>query len=352
MKVKNIKIALFVLSGLIILSFVFFATAQDKSNTQHNIFLDSDQDGLTDAEEKLYGTDPHNPDTDGDGYTDGAEIKAGYNPLVPAPNDKLATPLKSDLTLDKAKTNQINQKNLTQEIAKKIAQLSDKSDSPDKKISLQQIKDLVDKSLTSENTSDSLATTVTEKDIKIKKENFVGMTKEEIKQKKKEDFIDYIIAVFYILSSNSPEPLTSSSNITSVASQVSQKIIDALTSRNKQPIEDLSQSGEKVLAQLKDLEVPQDLVDIDFKALKFAELAKDMEQYINPTKDPLTDIAHLSQINGLLENLLLFSQDVQTKFSEYGVTYDSHIQNKLKDYGLNIQDNILKNSPDSSTSQK
>ena len=43
--------------------------------------LDSDNDGLTDAEEKIYGTDPHNPDTDGDGYLDGAEVKAGYNPL-------------------------------------------------------------------------------------------------------------------------------------------------------------------------------------------------------------------------------------------------------------------------------
>jgi hypothetical protein len=42
--------------------------------------LDSDNDGLTDAEEKIYGTNPLNPDTDGDGYLDGAEVKAGYNP--------------------------------------------------------------------------------------------------------------------------------------------------------------------------------------------------------------------------------------------------------------------------------
>lgn len=42
---------------------------------------DSDSDGLTDAEEELYGTDPENPDTDADGYPDGSEVLKGYNPL-------------------------------------------------------------------------------------------------------------------------------------------------------------------------------------------------------------------------------------------------------------------------------
>lgn len=42
---------------------------------------DSDGDGLTDAEEEFYGTDPNNPDTDGDGYSDYTEIKAGTDPL-------------------------------------------------------------------------------------------------------------------------------------------------------------------------------------------------------------------------------------------------------------------------------
>ncbi len=45
---------------------------------------DSDNDGLSDEEEKMLGTDPQNPDTDGDGYTDGEEVRNGYSPLVPA----------------------------------------------------------------------------------------------------------------------------------------------------------------------------------------------------------------------------------------------------------------------------
>ncbi len=42
--------------------------------------LDSDSDGLTDAEETLYGTGPLNSDTDGDGYSDALEVTNLYNP--------------------------------------------------------------------------------------------------------------------------------------------------------------------------------------------------------------------------------------------------------------------------------
>ncbi len=35
---------------------------------------DPDGDGLTNREEKMFGTDPHNPDTDGDGLKDGEEV--------------------------------------------------------------------------------------------------------------------------------------------------------------------------------------------------------------------------------------------------------------------------------------
>jgi hypothetical protein len=41
---------------------------------------DSDADGLTDAHEAWYGTDPHEKDTDGDTMDDGAEVIAGTSP--------------------------------------------------------------------------------------------------------------------------------------------------------------------------------------------------------------------------------------------------------------------------------
>ncbi|HGD0658928.1 TPA: calcium-binding protein [Streptococcus agalactiae] len=44
---------------------------------------DSDQDGLTDAQELALGTDPQSVDTDGDGQADLEEIQSGHSPLVP-----------------------------------------------------------------------------------------------------------------------------------------------------------------------------------------------------------------------------------------------------------------------------
>ncbi|HPQ94677.1 MAG: hypothetical protein KDI44_04100 [Thiothrix sp.] len=45
--------------------------------------LDSDGDGLSDAEEASLGTDPNNPDTDGDGLPDGLEVDSYHtSPLI------------------------------------------------------------------------------------------------------------------------------------------------------------------------------------------------------------------------------------------------------------------------------
>lgn len=44
---------------------------------------DADNDGLSDAMEQFYGSNPSKPDTDGDGFTDGDEVNKGYNPTGP-----------------------------------------------------------------------------------------------------------------------------------------------------------------------------------------------------------------------------------------------------------------------------
>ena len=44
--------------------------------------IDTDNDGLRDWEETLYGTDPDVADTDGDGVGDGTEVRSGRDPLI------------------------------------------------------------------------------------------------------------------------------------------------------------------------------------------------------------------------------------------------------------------------------
>ena len=66
------------------------------------VFADSDNDGLTDPEETLYGTDPNNPDSDGDGVNDGDEVAAGTDPAVPEWTQQLVLHLEADGNADDA----------------------------------------------------------------------------------------------------------------------------------------------------------------------------------------------------------------------------------------------------------
>jgi hypothetical protein len=55
----------------------------DDSTGDHGATGDPDQDGLSNQDEYLRGTNPVNPDTDQDGVSDGAEVKQGSDPLDP-----------------------------------------------------------------------------------------------------------------------------------------------------------------------------------------------------------------------------------------------------------------------------
>lgn len=50
---------------------------------------DADDDGLSNSDERIWGTNPDNPDTDGDGFLDGEEVQSNHNPTIPGPDDTL-----------------------------------------------------------------------------------------------------------------------------------------------------------------------------------------------------------------------------------------------------------------------
>lgn len=314
---------------LVILSFSFYVTAQENSDSQ-NIFLDSDQDGLTDEEEKMYGTDPKNRDTDADSYSDGAEVKAGYDPKIPAPGDRLADfKNQENNSSDEAGTAPAGE-NLTAAISQKIADLP-----TDTEISIDDIQTMIDESLTQHDISEEIPE-VSIDDIKIKEQNYGKYSDEEAKKRKKEDFADYISAIFYIFASNSPEPITSATDASSAMINTFQNILFAISLRNSESLEDISRSGERILEQLNEVEVPEDLVDFHIKALQYAMYAQGLKSSIksDPT-DPLSDIANLSKIQAFIQSVLSFSGDVEAKLDEYDVTY-SDIQEKSKDFGFEL----------------
>lgn len=136
---------------------------------------DSDNDGLKDWEEQIYGTDPQKTDTDGDKTPDGEEIKLGRDPLKPGPKDKLPEPLTEKKETPAAAKNNLTQK-LIDKFGEKFIQpyLDDPSVNINTKLSQEILKDLP--------ANISYPTYFTEKDIITLKddtpENFTNYLKE------------------------------------------------------------------------------------------------------------------------------------------------------------------------------
>lgn len=60
-------------------------TKTPPATTTENLAVDTDGDGLTAAEEKLFGTSPDSADTDSDGFRDNVEISSFYSPNTSGP---------------------------------------------------------------------------------------------------------------------------------------------------------------------------------------------------------------------------------------------------------------------------
>lgn len=343
MKLKNINATLLILVSLLCLSLAFFVSATENSTGTKNIFLDSDQDGLTDSEEKTYGTDPQKADTDGDGYSDGAEIKAGYDPLKKAPGDKLTVSPISAVKGESVEATSIKQEdkpNLTQEVAQKISALATQSDTENQMIGIEEIQTLLDSIMNGENFKNELPK-ISEDDIKILKQPYSNLSAEKRTEKKKEDATNYFVSILYIFTSNSPKPLTSASDTNAVISQVIDQISSSLTSGDPSNLSDLSQSGEKIYEQLEEVEVPEDMINTQIKALQYALYARDLKNLIkiDPT-DPLSNLTNYSKLGTFVQSLNSFYKEIESEMDDYGIDSEN-VQTKLNDKGISVD--IFKN---------
>jgi hypothetical protein len=96
------------------------ATEKINIDTQiNNTNKDSDEDGLLDWEESIWGTDPNNPDTDGDGTNDNEEINNDRNPLLAGPDDRDIS--FEEKAIERILENNLDKNGLTNQVAESFA---------------------------------------------------------------------------------------------------------------------------------------------------------------------------------------------------------------------------------------
>lgn len=314
-----------VFSGLVILSFALFSIAQENSSSNKNIFQDSDGDNLSNEEELSYGTDPYNSDTDGDGYTDFIEINSGYNPLKHAPGDKIVNSVSANqvagTSTEKKGVENANDKNLTEELSEKTASLINQSQSENKEIGVEDLDEIINQTMGEEITFENLPE-IDEDTIKILDQNYSNLSEEARDEKEKEDATQYLTAVGYIIVTNSPQSIGTEEDVSNFQNEILSYVSEFSNDTSTIPeyFNDLADKGESMLDQLKDIEVPESLLEYHIKGLQLANYAISLkDQHEDTSEDPVSTAIYLSKGYNLLTLTQSLFQETKNKIEELGI---------------------------------
>ncbi len=326
MKIQKIKTTLLIFSGLVILSFAFFSIAQENSSSDKNIFQDSDQDGLTNEEEKTYETDPYKSDTDGDGYSDGVEVSSGYNPLKKAPGDKIVTNEETTsvagTSTEKTTTEDGSETNLTNEISSKVTNLINQSQTENKEIQMDDLDSIVDEISAKELTFEDLPE-INKDSIEILEQNYSKLSEKARTEREKEDVTEYLTAIGYIIATNSPQSIQTEEDIQKVYSAISENINDFSNNTSSIPgyFTDLSEKGEIMLEQIKNVEVPESMIDYHIKGMQLATYAISLKGEADKENgDPVALFFSISKASNLLSLTESLFGEIFDKLDSLGIS--------------------------------
>lgn len=367
------------IASFVVFMTTFFAVAQNKNSS--TLFLDSDQDGLTDQEEHMIGTDPYNADTDGDGYSDGKEVESGYNPLKPAPGDKIVVG-QSSSPADSTQTSTVNSASASAQatdqqndasqssqqtvdnpnlasgdpsegVANSSLSTSDvlndiSSDPSNPNLTNEMIGQLMQLTKDKASSSDSFANdpTFTSDDISQVTQNAlqtVDLTKDlpeikdsdlhilpavddkklsadEIKTEQKKEIEKYLAQSALIFASNAPFPVDKPENLSTSINTESTNLITALANGDTTKIESYAQKAQTGIDQMKKVEVPYILKDIDKSALQLAMYTLSLKDQISlNSADPMKSLAAASSLQAVAEKSTELQSQLTQILNDYGI---------------------------------
>jgi glycerophosphoryl diester phosphodiesterase len=371
---KKTKIIAIIAVSFVVFAMTFFALAQNQ--TGNSLFLDSDQDGLTDQEEKMIGTDPFKADTDNDGYSDGKEVGSGYDPLKPAPGDKLVpdtqsspvsgsaqpsaaaetSPVEADSAVSQDPTNgqtdpanasllsqlgqnnalgvdattdlssDPNNPNLTNEMIGQLMQLTKDKATTDSSFADNPTFSATD---LSQITQGALQTVDVTKDLPEIKDSDINILPEvkdknlsadDIKAKQKAEIEKYLSQSAFILASNSPFAVGQPNDLQTNLNTESANLISALASGDTSKVDAYAQKAQAGIDQMKKIEVPYVLKDIHKSTLQLAIYTLNLKSSLAiSASDPMKSLAAVSSLQSVAQSATKLQEEFSQILTSYGI---------------------------------
>lgn len=316
---NNLRWSIFVFSFLCLFSSALYVAADEASTTDAVVFDDADSDGLSNEEEKIYGTDPDVADTDGDSYSDGVEIEGGFDPLKPAPGDRV-TPDETDVekTTDATATGS-STLNLTEKASEELAAMvSEKEEGAE--ITSEDLNTVM-ANVMAAGQEDIVLPEVDTKGMKIKKLS-TKLSDEERDEQNRQDVVQYLTLVSYIMISNAPVQIRDTQALKGFTLNAGQQMVVGLLSGNYSYLDTIEERGQKALDEVNDVEVPESMVDTHVKTIKMLTFASNLKQSIKATvspDDPLGQMYMFSKVQGFIMTLDGFMRETQGKLTAFGI---------------------------------
>lgn len=314
---NNLRWSIFVFAFLFLFSSAVYVVADEASTTDSLVFDDADSDGLTNDEEKVYGTDPSVADTDGDSYSDGVEIKGGFDPLKPAPGDRIVP--EEPISEPQAGEPQVN---LTEIASQEFGEIIDKKIEAGEKPEITSADlDTAIAEVMSSGTEEVVLPEVETGDIAVKLVD-EKLPEEDKKDQSREDAIEYLTLVSYILISNAPVQIRDTSSLQGFLIDSGNKMIMGMMSGNFSFLDSIEDRGKKALEEINKVEVPESMLGTHVKALQMVTYAANLKQIVKTSispQDPLGQMYSFSKLQGFLLSLDSFIKETQANLTALGV---------------------------------
>lgn len=314
-KIKYIKNFLLFAACFFLAGFNYFtyvnAENSDANKNICNKSIDSDCDSLTDAEEKLYGTDLNSADTDKDGYSDGVEIKSGYDPLKAAPGDKIETGTKiaapSSQSVSDTKAPTLTD-NYLQELTDYLSSKEGQS------VSTNDINNFIDEHFAEKIEADINIDNLSDADlsrIKTIKQDYSMLSDADRKEKEARDAAEYFQKMIYLLVSNIPTQFLKTSSLSPFIESFYSHFynIPNLSKEDLEYFSDLANRLDTYVNQALDIPVPEKMLDLHIKFLRILKGTSTLQNSYTNSSDPIGQMVFSKQIISYIELVDNFFQD-------------------------------------------